>query len=87
MTEEMCFQVWFCASLWWPTHKATLARRSQTSGGDVDCHKWVYSVGAELVAVLYAASVSWTWCKLQREPVQGDKERCDMGPIVFAEDQ
>ncbi len=22
-----------------------------------------------------------------REPVQGDKERCDMGPFVFAEDQ
>ncbi len=31
---------WFCASLWWH-HEASLARRSQTSWGDVDCHKWV----------------------------------------------
>ncbi len=31
---------WFCASLW-RHHEATLAHRSQTSGGDVDCYKWV----------------------------------------------
>ncbi len=31
---------WFCASLWW-RHEASLTRRSQTSGGDVDCYKWV----------------------------------------------
>ncbi len=29
---------WFYASLWWH-HEASLTRRSQTSGGDVDCYK------------------------------------------------
>ncbi len=33
----------------------TLARRSQTSGGDVDCYKCVEVGGAEPVAVLYAS--------------------------------
>ncbi len=40
----------FCASLWCH-HEAMLARRSQASWGDVDCHQWV-EVGAEPVAVL-----------------------------------
>ncbi len=36
------------------------------------------------MAVLYA---SISVLNLNREPVQGDKERCDMGPSGFAEDQ
>ncbi len=78
---------WFCASLWWH-HEASLTHRSQTSGGDVDYHQWV--------------EIGWCWacgcsiCKhrclelnasCNREPVQGDKERCDMGPFGFTEDQ
>ncbi len=43
---------WFCASLWW--YEASLTSRSQTSGGDVYCHKGV-EAGAEPVAVLYAS--------------------------------
>ncbi len=38
--EWECSGEWFCASLW-RHHEATLAHRSQTSGGDVDCYKWV----------------------------------------------
>ncbi len=62
---------WFYASLWL-YHEATLARRSQTSGGDVDCYKGVEVGGC------------WAWdgsiCKHQCleldarcnwEPVQG----------------
>ncbi len=72
---------WFCASLWWH-HKATLAHRSQTSWGDVDCHK-----GVE-VGRCWACGCSI--CKHQcleldascnQEPVQVDKERCDLGPF------
>ncbi len=68
---------WFCASLWWH-HEASLTRRSQASGGNVDCHQWV-EVGC------WACGCSI--CKHQfieldascnREPVQGDKEMCDM---------
>ncbi len=78
---------WFCASLRWH-HEATLARRSQTSWGDVDCYKWVE------VWACWACGCSI--CKHQcfefdsscnREPVQGDTVRCDMGPFWFAEDQ
>ncbi len=78
---------WFCASLWW-YHEVSLARRSQTSWGDVDYHKWVE------VGRCWACGCSI--CKHQcleldvscnREPVQGDKERCNMGPFGFAEDQ
>ncbi len=77
---------WFCASLWW-YHEAMLARKSQTSWGDVDCYKWVEVGGC------WACGCSI--CKHQcleldascnREPVQGDKERCVMGPFGFAED-
>ncbi len=78
---------WFCASPWWH-HEASLTRRSQISGGDIDCYKWVEVGGC------WACGCSI--CKHQcleldascnREPVQGDKERCDMGPFGFAEDQ
>ncbi len=77
---------WFCASLWWH-HEASLTRRSQTSGGDVDHHKGVEVGGC------WACGCSI--CKHQcleldascnREPVQGDKGRCEMGSFGFAED-
>ncbi len=55
--------------------------RSQTSGGDVYCHKGV-EAGAKPVAVLYAnISVLNLMRAATEEPVQGDKERCDMGPF------
>ncbi len=73
--------LWFWASLWWH-HEASLTRRSQTSGGDVDCYKWVEVGGC------WACGCSK--CKHQcleldascnREPVQGDKERLWHGPF------
>ncbi len=78
---------WFCASLWWH-HEATLARRSQTSWGDVDCHKWVevggcWPCGCSICK--HQCLKLDTGCN--REPVQRDKERCDMGSFGFAEDQ
>ncbi len=85
--EWKCSGEWFWASLWW-YHEASLTRRSQTSGGDVDCHKGVEVGGC------WACGCSI--CKHQcleldascnREPMQGDKERCDMGSFGFAEDQ
>ncbi len=42
--EWKCPGEWFCASLWLH-HEASLTRRSQTFGGDVDCHKGVEVVG------------------------------------------
>ncbi len=78
---------WFWFSLWWH-HEAMLACRSQTSWGDVDCHQWVKVGGC------WACGCSI--CKHQclelhvscnREPVQGDTERCGMGSFGFAEDQ
>ncbi len=78
---------WFCASLWWH-NEATLARRSQTSWRYVDCYKWVEVGGC------WACGCSI--CKHQclehdascnREPVQGDKERCNMGSFGLVEDQ
>ncbi len=77
----------FCASLWWH-HEASLTCRSQTSGGDVDCHKGVEVGGC------WACGCSI--CKHQcleldascnQESVQGDKEKCDMGSFGFAEYQ
>ncbi len=44
-------------------------------------------MGAEPVAVLYASISLKLDASCNREPVQGDKERCDMGPFGFAEDQ
>ncbi len=76
--EWKCSGKWFCASLWWH-HEASLSRRSQASGGDVDCHKWVEVGGC------WACGCSI--CKHQcleldascnQEPVQGDIERCDV---------
>ncbi len=77
--EWICTGKLFCASLWWH-YEASLARRSQTSWGDVDCHKWVevggcwacgYSICKHQFLELDASCI--------REPVQGEKERCDMG--------
>ncbi len=62
-----------------------LARRSQTYEG-VDCHQWVEVGGAEPVAVLYVRINVELDASCNRE-LQGDKERCDMGPFGFAEDQ
>ncbi len=85
--EWKCSGKWFCAALWWH-HEASLTRRSQASGGDVDCHQWV-EVGGRWACecsickhqcLELDASCNW-------EPVQGDKESCDMGPFGFAEDQ
>ncbi len=79
--EWKCSGTWFCASLWWH-HEASLTSRSQVSGGDVDRHRWVEVGGC------WACGCSK--CKHQcleldvscyREPVQGDKERCDIGPF------
>ncbi len=40
------------------------------------------------MAVLYASiGVLNLMRAATREPVQGDKDRCDMGPFGFAEDQ
>ncbi len=40
---------------------------------------------------VYQNSVSWECLELDassnQEPVQGDKERCDMGPFGFVEEQ
>ncbi len=78
---------WFCASLW-RYHEASLTHRSQASWGDVDYHQWVE------VGRCWACGCSI--CKHQclkldascnREPVQGDKERCDMSSFGFDEDQ
>ncbi len=74
---------WFCVSLWWH-HEASLICRSQTSGGDIDCHKGVEVGGCWVCGCFICmhqclelyASCNW-------EPVQGDKERCDMGFIGF----
>ncbi len=68
----------FCASLWWH-HKVSLARRSQTSWGDVDCHKGVevggcWACGCSICKYQYLELDA----SCNREPVQGDKERCDM---------
>ncbi len=73
---------WFCASLWWH-HEASLPRRSQASGGYVDSHQGVEVGGC------WACSICKYQCleldaSCNREPVQGDKERCDMGPFGFA---
>ncbi len=78
---------WFCASLWWH-HEALLTRRSQTSGGDVYCHKGVEVCGCWVCG----CSICKHQCleldaSCNREPVQGDKKRCDMGSFGFAEDQ
>ncbi len=79
--EWKCSGTWFCASLWWH-HEASLTSRSQVSGGDVDRHRWVEVGGC------WACGCSK--CKNQcleldvscyREPVQGDKERCDISPF------
>ncbi len=70
----------FFISLWWH-HEATLARRSQSSWGDVDFHKWVEVGGG------WASGCSI--CKHQcleldascnREPVQEDKEEWTFHP-------
>ncbi len=78
---------WFWASLWW-YHEASLTRRSQTSGRDVDCHQWVevggcWACGCSICnhqCLELDAICNW-------EPVQGDKERCNMGSFGIAEDQ
>ncbi len=85
--ERECSGEWFLRLLWWH-HEATLARRSQTSWGDVDCYKWVKVGGCwacgcsicqhQCLELMRAA----TW-----EPVQADKERCNMGSFGFVEDQ
>ncbi len=83
--ERECSGEWFWASLWW-YHEASLTSRSQTSGGDVDCHQWVEVGGC------WACGCSI--CKHQcleldascyPEPVQGDKEWCNMVDIIHAE--
>ncbi len=62
--------------------------RSQTSGGDVDCHQWVEVGGCWACGCFI--------CKHQcleldagcnRKPVQGDKERFNMCSFGFTEDQ
>ncbi len=70
---------WFCASLWWH-HEASLTRRSQTSGRDVDCRQWVEVGGCWACSIELDASCN-------REPVQVNTERCDMSPFGFIEDQ
>ncbi len=78
--ELKCSGEWFCASLWWH-HEALLTHRSQT-GGVVDCHKWVeiggcWACGCSICkhqCLELDASCNW-------EPVQGDKERCNMGSL------
>ncbi len=65
--ERKCSGKWFCASLLWH-HEATLARTSQTCGGDVDCHKWV--------------EVGWCWacgcsiCKHQCLELDATSSQC-----------
>ncbi len=56
-----CSREWFCDFLWWH-HEVTLAHRSQTSWGDVDCYKWVEVGGC---CACGCSSVSLTWCELQ----------------------
>ncbi len=78
---------WFCTSLWWH-HEASLTHRSQASGGDVDCHQWVEVGGCWA----FGCSICKHQCleldaSCNRETMQGDKERCDIGPFEFAEDQ
>ncbi len=66
----------------------SLARRSQTSGGDVVCYKWVevggcWACGCSICkhqCLELNASCNW-------EQVQGDKERCNMGSFGLVEDQ
>ncbi len=85
--EWKCSGEWFWASLWW-YHEASLTRRSQTSWGDVDCHKGVEVGGCWACG----GSICKHQCleldaSCNREPMQGDKERCNMGSFGFAEDQ
>ncbi len=56
---------WFCASLWWH-HEATLARRSQTSLGDVNCYKWVEVGGCWACgcSIWKHQCLGWTWALL-----------------------
>ncbi len=77
---------WFCASPWWH-HEASLARRSQTSGGDVDCYKWVEVGGWACGCSICKHQCLELDASYNREQAQGDKERCNMGPFGFAEDQ
>ncbi len=76
--ERECSGEWFWASLWW-YHEASLTHRSQTSGGDVDCYKWVEVGGCwALGCFMYKHQCLELDARCNREPVQGDKERCDM---------
>ncbi len=81
---------WFCPSLWW-NHEATLARRSQTSGRDVDCYKGVEVGGfwacAEPVVVLYASISVLNLIRAATGSQCREIKRCDTGPFRFARDQ
>ncbi len=84
--ERECSGKWFWASLWW-YHEASLTSRSQTSGGDVDCHQWVEVGGCWACGCSICKHQCFELdasCKL--EPVQGDKERCNMGSFWLVED-
>ncbi len=70
------------------TRRRLLARRSQTSWGDVDCYKWMEVAGCWACGCsIYKHQCLELDASCNREPVQGDKERCDMGPFGFEIEQ
>ncbi len=76
-----------CLSVMGAIDEVSLVCRSQTSWGDVDCHKGVVVGGCWACC---CSICKHQWLELDAscnwEPVLGNKERCDMGRFGFAED-